>query len=73
MKNAIPIILIIAAVFFGYEGYNRMENTAQIKIGDLKIEAGANGGKESAYIFFGLGAVCLIAGLVMLSKRGKLS
>ncbi len=73
MKNAIPIVLIIAAIFFGYTGYNRLDNTAQIKIGDLKIEAGANGGKESAYIFFGLGAVCLIAGMVMLSKKGKLT
>ena len=71
MKNAIPLILIILALFLGYEGYNRMQNTASIKIGDLKVEAGAGGGKEAGYIFFGLGAVCLVAGLVMLSKKGK--
>ncbi len=71
MKNLLPIILIVAAIIFGYEGYHQMQNTAELKIGDLKIEAGASGGKQSAYIFYGLGVVCLIAGLAMISKKGK--
>jgi len=71
MKNILPIILIIVGLFCIYEGYNRMQDTATLKIGDLKIEAGANGGKESAYIFYGLGALCLIGGLVVISKKGK--
>jgi hypothetical protein len=39
----------------------------------VKIEAGAKGGKESAYIFYGLGAICLIAGLAMISRKGNLN
>ncbi len=73
MKNLLPVILIVAAVIFGYEGYHQMQNSAELKIGDLKIEAGAKGGKDSAYIFYGLGAICLIAGLAMISKKGNLN
>ncbi len=70
MKNSLGIILIIAALVFGYLGYDKMQNSkAGIKIGDLEISATDKSSNETSYIFFGLGVVCLIGGIVML--KGK--
>jgi hypothetical protein len=71
MKQIIGIILIIAAIAMGYLGYDKMQNSkAGIKIGDLEISASNKTSSESAYILLGLGAVCLLGGIVLLS-RGK--
>jgi hypothetical protein len=69
MKNPLGIILIIAALVLGYVGYDKMQNSkAGIKIGDLEISATDNSSNQTAYVFLGLGAVCLIGGLVIMSK-----
>ncbi len=71
MKQIIGIILIIAAIAMGYLGYDKMQNSkAGIKIGDLEISATNKTSNESAYLLLGLGAVCLLGGVVLLS-RGK--
>jgi len=71
MKQTIGIILIIAAIAMGYLGYDKMQNSkAGIKIGDLEISATNKTSNESAYLLLGLGAVCLLGGVVLLS-RGK--
>lgn len=71
MKQTIGIFLIIAALALGYFGYDKMQNSkAAIKIGDLEISASDKSSSESAYLLLGLGAVCLLGGIVMLS-RGK--
>jgi hypothetical protein len=71
MKQTIGIVLIIAALAMGYFGYDKMQNSkAGIKIGDLEISATDKSSNESAYLLLGLGAVCLLGGIVMLS-RGK--
>lgn len=71
MKQVIGIILIIAAIALGYLGYDKMQNSkAGIKIGDLEISASNKTSNESAYILLGLGAVCLLGGIVLIS-RGK--
>jgi hypothetical protein len=69
MKNPLGIILIVAALVLGYVGYDKMQNSkAGIKIGDLEISATDKSSNQTAYVFFGLGAVCLIGGLVIMSK-----
>jgi hypothetical protein len=69
MKQTIGIILVIAALAFGYFGYTKMENSkAGIKIGDLEISASDKSSNNEAYILIALGAVSLIGGFVMLSK-----
>ena len=71
MKNNFGIILIIAALALGYLGFDKMQNSnAGIKIGDLEISATDKSGNEKAYIFLGLGVVCLIGGIALVS-RGK--
>ena len=62
--------MILGAIALGYLGYTKLqEGKAAIKIGELEISAQDGKSKQEAYIFFGLGAVCLIAGLMM--NRGK--
>lgn len=69
MKQTIGIILIIAALALGYLGYDKMQNSkAGIKIGDLEISASNKTSNESAYLLLGLGAVCLLGGLVMITR-----
>lgn len=71
MKQTFGIILIIAALIFGYLGYDKMQNSkAGIKIGNLEISATDKPSNESAYILLGLGAICLLGGITMIS-RGK--
>jgi hypothetical protein len=71
MKQVIGIILIIAAIALGYLGYDKMQNSkAGIKIGDLEISATNKTSNESAYLLLGLGAICLLGGVVLIS-RGK--
>ena len=70
MKRLIGYILIIGALALGYLGYNKLqENKAEIKIGDLEISANAGDTKQEAYLMFGLGVVCLLAGMAL--SRGK--
>ena len=72
MKQTVGIILVVAALAFGYLGYTKLENSnAGIKIGDLEISASDKSGNTEAYIFFALGTISLIGGFVMLSK-GKI-
>lgn len=70
MKKTIGIILILAALVFGYMGYTTLDNSkAEVSIGDLELSASDEGSKQTSYIYFGLGALCLIGGLVMVSRK----
>lgn len=71
MKQTVGIILLLVALALGYLGFDKMQNSkAGIKIGDLEISATDKTSNESAYLLLGLGAVCLLGGIVMIS-RGK--
>ncbi len=70
MKKPLGIILVIGALVLGYLGYTKLDSgKAEIKIGDLEISASDKDTKQEAYIYFGLAAVALIAGLMI--SRGK--
>jgi len=72
MRKLIALILIIGALVLGYLGYHKMQDgRAEIKIGNLEISANDSSSNQESYVLFGLGAVCLIAGLVL--SRGKAS
>ena len=69
MKQTIGIILVIAALAFGYLGYDKMQNSkAGIKIGDLEISASDKSSSTDSYLLFAVGAIALVGGMVMLSK-----
>ena len=72
MKKLLGIILILGALALGYLGYTKMEDgKAEVKIGDLEITARDGSSNQTAYIYFGLGALCLVTGLIM--SRGTRS
>ena len=70
MKRPLGIILIVAALVFGFFGINKLdESGGTVNILGVKISAHDEGAKQTGYIFLGLAAVCLVAGVV--SMRGK--
>jgi hypothetical protein len=70
MKQSVGIILIIVALVLGYFGYDKMQNSkAGIKIGDLEISATDKSSNERSYVLFGLAAISLVGGIVMVSKN----
>lgn len=72
MKNSIGIILFIAALIFGYLGYDKMQSrNAGIKIGELEISVTDKSSKNTEYLFFGLSAICLIGGIATSMKGRK--
>lgn len=70
MNKPLGIILIIGALVLGYLGYTKLDSSkAEVKIGELELSATDGESKQTAYIYFGIAAVALVAGLMM--SRGK--
>ena len=70
MKQTFGIIFLIAALALAYIGYDKLQSSkVGIKIGELEISASDKSSNETAYIFFGLAAISLLGGIVMLSKN----
>jgi hypothetical protein len=70
MKKIIAIILIVVGLGLAYMGYDTVSNSrASIEIGDLEISAGDQSQKQTGYVYFGLAAVALIGGGVVLAKK----
>ncbi|MFZ1677059.1 MAG: hypothetical protein WBP41_06005 [Saprospiraceae bacterium] len=70
MNKSMGIILIILALFLGYVGINKLDNSGgEVNILGIKFSAQDKGAKETAYIILGAGALCLIGGVSMLNKK----
>ena len=70
MKRTTGIILIIAALFFGFMGINKLdESGGSVNILGIKISAEDEGAKQTGYIFLGLAALCLVGGFTMMRGR----
>lgn len=70
MKQVTSIILIIAALFLGYIGINKIdESETNVSFLGINISAEDEEAKEVGYIFLGLAALCLVGGI--LTMRGK--
>jgi len=70
MQKVICLILIIVAAALGYFGFKNLnEKKAEVKIGDVKITAKESDTKTKGYAFLGGAAICLIAGVVMVSRK----
>lgn len=72
MKRTIGILLLVAGIALGIYGFTKYDrNTADVKIGDLEISAGDEGGQRQSYTLFILAGIGVIAGIALLSsKRG---
>ncbi|MDO5607287.1 MAG: hypothetical protein Q4G08_02415 [Capnocytophaga sp.] len=72
MKKIIGIVLMIAGVYGGYKGYQTIDGSSKgIEIGNLEIKAEDKDSKMQGYLYMGLGAVGVLAGAILLAKKGK--
>ena len=70
MNRTIGVILIVAALFFGFVGVNKLDKSgATVNFLGIKISAQDAGAKDSAYLLFGAGVLCLIGGVLMLRRK----
>lgn len=69
LSKIIGIILIVLSLGLGYVGVNKIaDNTKEINIIGIKIEASNESGKQQGYIYLGLAVVLFIGGIVAVSK-----
>ncbi|SFW64375.1 hypothetical protein SAMN02927921_02935 [Sinomicrobium oceani] len=72
MKKTIGIILILAGLVAGYVGINTLgDSESGIEIGDLELKAEDSSSKNMGYAYLGGGVICLIAGVVLVSRKGN--
>ena len=70
-SKIIGAILIIASLMVGYIGFNKIaDNTAEINLLGLKIDASNESGKQQGYLFIGF-AVLLFAGGIYSVNKSK--
>jgi hypothetical protein len=70
MKKTIGIILIVLALGLGYLGFTQLqESRAAVEILGLEITAEDKESSGQAYVLLGLGAVCLVGGIVLLAAK----
>ena len=68
--KVIGIVLIGISFLVCYMGFNKIsENSAQVKILNLKIDASNESGKEEGYIYLGIAAILFGAGIYSLNKK----
>lgn len=68
-SKIIAAILIIISLGLGYVGINKIkENTNEVKVLGLKIEASNESAKQEGYMYLGLAVLLLGGGLYSLNK-----
>ena len=70
MNRSFGIVLIVVALFLGYVGINKLdESGGTVNFLGIKISAEDKGAKETAYVLLAAGALCLFGGVSMLNKK----
>lgn len=70
MKRTTGIVLIIAALFLGYVGINKLDDSGKtVDFFGIRITAEDEEAKETGYIFIGLAALLLIGGVLSMRER----
>lgn len=68
-SNFIGAILIIASLFVGYIGFNKIaDNTKQVNLLGLKIDASNESGKEKGYLYLGMAIILFGGGVYTINK-----
>ena len=69
-SKIIGIILIIASLLVGYVGFNKIaDNTAQINLLGLKIDASNESGKQQGYLYVGFAILLFVGGIYTINKK----
>jgi len=68
-SKIIGIILIVISLAVGYVGINKIaDNTKEINLLGLKIDASNESGKEQGYLYLGLAVIVLAGGVYTVNK-----
>ena len=68
-SKIIGIILIVISLGVGYIGINKIaDNTKEINLLGLKINASNESGKQQGYLYLGLGVILLVGGIYTVNK-----
>ncbi len=68
-SKLIGLILIILSLGLGYTGTNKIaDNSAEINVLGLEIDASNESGKQQGYLYLGLAAVLFMGGIYTFSK-----
>jgi hypothetical protein len=72
MMNTTKIIgalLLLVSIGMGYMGYTKVsENTQEVNLLGLKIDASNESGKQEGYMYLGFAAVLFLGGIYTVSK-----
>lgn len=68
-SKIIGAILIIASLGMGYIGFNKVaDNTAEVNVLGIKIDASNESGKQQGFIYLGLAIVLFAGGVYTINK-----
>lgn len=68
-SKIIGMILIIASLFVGYIGFNKIaDNTAEVNVLGLKIDASNESGKQQGFLYVGFAILLFGGGIYTINK-----
>ena len=68
-SKIIGSLLIIASLFVGYTGYNKVSaNSKEVKIIGIKIDASNESGKQQGYLYLGFAVILFVGGIYSIKK-----
>lgn len=68
-SKLIGAILIIISLLLGYVGFNKIDNnTKEINLLGLKIDASNESGKQQGYMYLGLAIILFVGGVYTVNK-----
>lgn len=68
-SKLIGAVLIIISLFVGYVGFNKVsDNTKEINLLGLKIDASNQSGREQGYIYVGFAVLLFGAGVFTMNR-----
>lgn len=69
-SKIIGIVLILFSIYIGYQGVNKItNNTAEVNLLGIKIDASNESGQTKGYLFVGLAVVLFVGGVFALKKE----
>ena len=66
----IGALLILVSIGMGYMGYTKVsENTQEVNLLGLKIDASNESGKQEGYMYLGFAVVLFLGGIYTINKK----
>lgn len=71
-SNLIGAVLILASLTLGYIGINKIaDNTTQINLLGMKIDASNESGKQQGYLYIGAAILLFVGGIYTLKSKNQ--